>query len=83
MSIRLTCSTEGTYCIRYRDNSLHQVFTFGVVVVVMSILGVLGCWRAAVLHQAGGRQVEAYRHRTVSSYRANQVDRRSYNSVRT
>jgi hypothetical protein len=53
LSFRLTCSEPSTYCIKYRDGSLHDTFTLGMMVVVTSVLAILGYWRASILFAAG------------------------------
>jgi MFS family permease len=72
LSIRLTCSIESAYCIRYQmDGSLHNILAFGSLVVAASLLAILGYWRAAVLYHSGdGRDATAaHRQRSISSYR--------------
>jgi MFS family permease len=57
LSFSLTCKAatrqdENTnpYCVKYRDGSHHDVFSFALVVVGTSVVAVLGYWRASVLH---------------------------------
>jgi MFS family permease len=68
MSFRLTCNNHtdigskaniGTniYCIEYRDGSHHDIFVFGMMVILTSIAAILGYWRAFQLfHSDAGRQ---------------------------
>jgi MFS family permease len=52
MTFSLLCSTQSTYCIEYKDGSLHNVITFELLIVVFSILAILGVWKASSIHQA-------------------------------
>ena len=86
LSFRLTCDRASTYCIEYRDGSLHNLFAFGMIVVVSSAAAVLGYLRAAYLHNTNDGAVQEYRRRSTVSWNERRstsasVDRRTYRSL--
>jgi MFS family permease len=69
---RLSCSSPSAYCIKYRDNSLHNLFVLASLVVATSALAILGYVRAASLFRAEGEGPDPlveYQKRSISSYR--------------
>jgi len=72
LSFRLTCSRPSTYCIEYRDGSLHDIFTFGMLVVLTSILAIPGYLRASYLFNTGegSDELSQYRRQSIASYRS-------------
>ncbi|EEC47675.1 predicted protein [Phaeodactylum tricornutum CCAP 1055/1] len=68
---RLSCSSPSAYCIKYRDNSLHNLFVLASLVVATSALAILGYVRAASLFRAEGEGPDPlveYQKRSISSY---------------
>ena len=55
LSIFLKCSSSSSstssYCVEYSDGTVHNVLIFEVIVIVVSLLGMLGYWRAAYIHE--------------------------------
>lgn len=51
LTFTLLCSKESRYCIQYSNGSLHDVWSFEVLVVVTAIIAILGYVRASALHQ--------------------------------
>jgi MFS family permease len=76
LSFRLSCSHPSTYCIEYQDGSLHDIFTFAMLVVATSVLAILGYLRASVIFAAGeGKdELSAYRTMSIMSYRSTTGD---------
>lgn len=58
LSFRLLCSKQSTYCIQYRDGSLHDVLSFEMLVCVTAILAIFGYWRSSSLNKAEQDRVE-------------------------
>jgi MFS family permease len=90
LSFRLSCSHPSTYCIEYRDGSLHDIFLFGMMVVFTSCVGILGYWRASIIFGAGegNEELSGYRSSSIASYRNSRValsliDRRTYDALQT
>jgi MFS family permease len=88
LSFRLTCSEPSTYCIEYRDGSLHDIFTFGMMVVGTSVVAILGYWRASILFAAGAgnEEIAVYRRASITTYRSTRIsssmiDRRTYDAL--
>jgi MFS family permease len=90
LSFRLTCSTQSTYCIEYRDGSLHDIFSFGMLVVVTSLVAIVGYWRASVIFASGdsSEELSLYRRSSIASYRSScaassvaAIDRRTYDAL--
>jgi MFS family permease len=92
LSFSLTCSNNfnSRYCVQYRDGSFHNLFMFGIIVVMASILAVIGYWRASVLFSRGVGldAVQRYRLSSISTYRLSHrgvsfstVDRRTYDAL--
>jgi MFS family permease len=74
LSFSLTCKAatrqdESTnpYCVKYRDGSYHDVFSFALIVVGTSVVAVLGYWRASVLHADAALRAVLRPHRHCSS----------------
>lgn len=63
LSFQMKCSATSMYCIQYRDGSYHDLLGFGTIVIVVSIVGMLGFWRASYLyeHGCGNMALESYR----------------------
>lgn len=90
LSFRLSCSHPGTYCIEYRDGSLHDIFSFGMMVVVSAVIAILGYWRASIIFAAGedSEELSVYRSSSIASYRNSRIassviDRRTYDALQT
>jgi MFS family permease len=90
LSFRLSCSHPSTYCIEYRDGSLHDIFSFGMMVVVTSVVAIFGYWRASIIFAAGNdnEELSVYRNASIASYRNSQIassviDRRAYDALQT
>jgi len=77
LSFTMTCSTPSTYCIRYRDGSLHDLLSYGSLVVVTGVVAVFGFWRASYLFDrgvgGGTEELNRYRARTAAEYRGRTV----------
>lgn len=90
LSFRLGCSHPSTYCIEYRDGSLHDIFSFGMLVVIASAVAILGYWRASTIYVAGegNEELSIYRRDSIASYRKSRIsssviDRRTYDALET
>jgi MFS family permease len=90
VSFRLSCSHPSTYCIEYRDGSLHDIFSFGLMVVLTACFAILGYWRASIIFAAGegNEELSVYRSSSIASYRNSRValsviDRRTYDALAT
>jgi hypothetical protein len=88
LSFRLSCSHPSSYCIEYRDGSLHDIFSFGMMVVVTSVAAILGYWRASIIFAAGqdNEELSVYRSSSIASYRNSRIassviDRRTYDAL--
>lgn len=51
LTFRLLCSTKSTYCVEYRDGSLHNVLTFELLVCITAVVAILGYLKAASLYR--------------------------------
>lgn len=51
LSFRLLCEKKSTYCIEFRDGSLHNVLSFELLVVMSVIFATGGYWRASILYE--------------------------------
>lgn len=88
LSSRLSCPHPSTYCIEYRDGSLHDIFTFGLLVVVTSAVAILGYWRVSIIFAGseGNDALSVYRTESILSYRNSRgvssiIDRRTYETL--
>jgi len=52
LNIYLKCSDEGTYCIRYNNNSLHYVLPLEILLIIFACLGFAGFWVAHIMHRS-------------------------------
>ncbi|KAL7559103.1 hypothetical protein ACA910_017515 [Epithemia clementina (nom. ined.)] len=75
LSARLTCRKVSTYCMEYRDGSLHSVGTFGMCVLLASILGIAGFARASYLHRTRGH------HQRLHQESRSSLDTRQYSDM--
>ena len=50
LTFSLLCSERSTYCVEFRNGTLHDVLSFELLVVAASILAILGYWRASTLY---------------------------------
>ena len=62
LSFGLQCPEATTYCVVFRDGSLHHVLTFEVLVMVSSIVGIVGYLRASQIHEQQQRDMRDYDH---------------------
>ena len=49
LTYQLICDDPSRYCVMYTDGSMHNVFTFPLLICISGIIAVLGYWRASVL----------------------------------
>jgi len=54
LSANLSCQKVGTYCLQYRDGSLHNIGTLAMCTVLASLLGMVGFARASCLQSSQG-----------------------------
>jgi hypothetical protein len=51
VTFSLLCDVPSRYCIEYNNGTLHDVFTFELIVVLSAIAAIFGYVRASVLYQ--------------------------------
>ncbi|EEC47504.1 predicted protein [Phaeodactylum tricornutum CCAP 1055/1] len=58
LTFNLLCSEPSRYCAEFRDGTLHDVFSFELLVVATSLLAIAGFWRASMLYNQEGQNSE-------------------------
>ena len=51
MTFGLLCETPSRYCIEYNDGTLHDVWTFELLVIVSAVVAIVGYLRASFLQK--------------------------------
>lgn len=51
MTFALLCETPSRYCIEYNDGTLHDVWTFELIVIVSAFVAIVGYLRASFLQK--------------------------------
>ena len=51
MTFALLCETPSRYCIEYNDGTLHDVWTFELIVIVSAVVAIVGYLRASFLQK--------------------------------
>ena len=51
MTFGLLCETPSRYCIEYNDGTLHDVWTFELIVIVSAVVAIVGYLRASFLQK--------------------------------
>ena len=59
MTIGLSCEEPSRYCIEYRNGTLHDVFTFEMIVVVSAIVAIFGFLRASAIFDTEQQQEDS------------------------
>ena len=60
LTFSLLCSQESHHCVRYHDGTLHDVFSFELIVIISSAAAILGYLRASRLRLAELRAMEEW-----------------------
>ena len=69
------CTTEGSYCIKYTNGTLHDVLTFELVVCSSAIIAVLGYLHAMSIQEEeengriGDSKIKKYHMDSVNAFR--------------
>jgi MFS family permease len=59
LTFTLLCSEESRYCVRYSNGSLHDVFSFEMLVILSAVAAIVGYMRASHLRQVEERSRDA------------------------
>jgi hypothetical protein len=51
VTFALLCETPSRYCIEYNDGTLHDVWTFELIVIVSAFVAIVGYLRASFLQK--------------------------------
>ena len=54
LTYQLSCDDLSRYCISYTDGTLHNVFTFPLLICLSGIIAILMYWRASLLYRREG-----------------------------
>lgn len=77
LSIQLTCSSRGPYCVEYKNGTLHDVLSFEVLICIAAMVAVIGYWRASTIHWderlRDQSELNAYHQRVADVYRVSHV----------
>ena len=49
LTVEMKCSRPSTYCIKYRDESLHNIGILSGCIILVSVIGIAGFARASCL----------------------------------
>lgn len=91
LSNRLRCSTQSKFCIKYRNETLHDLFSFVSLIMGASLIAIAGLLRAAYLFETDNGNRESprlrLRSRAINRYSLSSAlavfDKRTYQTLET